>query len=405
MISRWLGIILAASLSLPWIFLRIAGYHGEPLIVAALSGLAIVGAAFLLSWGAEVAQLDISQSLAIASLALVAVLPEYAVDMFLAWKAGHDPSYTSYALANMTGANRLLIGVGWSAVVLVFWFKSRKKEVILEQKFSLELSLLGIATLYSFIIPLKRSLTVIDAAVFLVIFIFYIIKASQHPVHEPELEGPAETIALLPKTARRIVTVVLFLFSALAIFLAAEPFAEGLIATGRQFHIDEFLLVQWLAPLASEFPEFLCAILFAVKGSPQLGLGTLVSSKVNQWTLLVGMMPLVFSVSKGGLLGLIGTVGFHGMPLDARQQEELFLTAAQSAFAIAILADFKISVTEAIIMFALFATQLFFVDPVVRIGFAWGYIALALIIIIKNRQKWPYFCSMFRGGCGDIKQP
>lgn len=396
--SRWHGIFFAAALSLPWIILRLCGYHGEPLIVALLSGLAIVGAAFLLSWGAEVAQLEISRSLAFAFLALVAVLPEYAVDMYLAWKAGHDPVYTSYALANMTGANRLLIGVGWSVIVLLFWLKTGKKEVALGKEFSLELSLLGLATFYSFLIPLKRSLSVLDAVVFLGIFTYYMIRASKNPVHEAEIEGPAEVIAILPRTARRIVTAGLFVFSAFAIFLSSEPFAEGLISTGRQFHIDEFLLVQWLAPLASEFPEFLCAILFALKGSPQLGLGTLVSSKVNQWTLLVGMMPLVFTVAKGGFLGIIGSVGFQGMPLDLRQQEELFLTAAQSAFAIAILADLKISIIEAVALFSLFVSQLFFTDPAVRIGYGWVYLVLAVIIVLRNKEKWAFFGAIFRGG-------
>ena len=67
----------------------------------------------MLSWAAEVAQLDIPQALALALLALIAVLPEYAVDMYFAWMAGKNPSYTAFATANMTGANRLLIGVGW----------------------------------------------------------------------------------------------------------------------------------------------------------------------------------------------------------------------------------------------------------------------------------------------------
>jgi len=52
-------------------------------------GLGIFGAAFLLSWAAELAQLYISQNLALALLALIAVLPEYAVDMYFAWMAGN----------------------------------------------------------------------------------------------------------------------------------------------------------------------------------------------------------------------------------------------------------------------------------------------------------------------------
>ena len=49
---------------------------------------------------------------------------------------------------------------------------------------------------------------------------------------------------------------------------AAEPFAEGLVQTGETLGIDEFLLVQWLAPLASEAPEFLVAALLTLAARP-----------------------------------------------------------------------------------------------------------------------------------------
>jgi cation:H+ antiporter len=51
--------------------------------------MAVVGAAFMLSWAAELAALDISAALAISVLALVAVLPEYAVDFVFAWRGGN----------------------------------------------------------------------------------------------------------------------------------------------------------------------------------------------------------------------------------------------------------------------------------------------------------------------------
>mgnify|MGYP003335434889 CR=1 FL=1 len=54
----------------------------------------------------------------------------------------------------------------------------------------------------------------------------------------------------------------LFALAAVVILLCAEPFAESLVASGSELGIDQFLLVQWLAPLASEAPEFIVAILF-----------------------------------------------------------------------------------------------------------------------------------------------
>jgi len=113
----WVWLIGSLSLALQWILLRVSGAHLEPHWEAFASGLGIFGASFLLSWAAELAQIDVPRSLALAALALIAVLPEYAVDLYLAWMAAKEPAYTAYATANMTGANRLLIGMGWAAVV------------------------------------------------------------------------------------------------------------------------------------------------------------------------------------------------------------------------------------------------------------------------------------------------
>ena len=51
-------------------------------------GVAIVGAAFVLSRAAEAAQVDIGAGAAIALPALLAVLPEYAVDLVFTLRAG-----------------------------------------------------------------------------------------------------------------------------------------------------------------------------------------------------------------------------------------------------------------------------------------------------------------------------
>ena len=75
-----LPIAAAAAAALPGIALRLTGAHPPALVAAAVFGTAVVGAAFLLALGAEVLQLDLSAGLALALLALIAVLPEYAVD-------------------------------------------------------------------------------------------------------------------------------------------------------------------------------------------------------------------------------------------------------------------------------------------------------------------------------------
>ena len=365
------SLAIAIGATMPGVWLRFTVAHPPDVVAAFVYGLAIVGAAFLLSWAAEVAQLDISAGLAIAVLAFIAVLPEYAVDMVFASKGGNavqafgaackapgasGESACSLALANMTGANRLLIGLGWSMVVFIAWHRSRGRgeraprlrEVQLQRSHSVEVTYLALATAYSLLLPLKHSVTPLDALVLVGIFVAYTIRISRAPAEEPHLLGPAELLGRLPRGPRRVTVGGLFLVSATVIVLCAEHFADALVGTGREFGISEFLLVQWLAPLASEAPELLIAGLYAWRLNTNAGLGTLVSSKVNQWTLLVGTLPIVFAIASGGL---------HGLPIDGHQREELFLTAAQSFFAVAVLVTLSISTREALLLFSLFWAQ------------------------------------------------
>jgi cation:H+ antiporter len=377
-VKNWLWLAGASALPLQWLILHFCGVHLAPQWEALASGLSIFGAAFLLSWAAELAQMDIPQALALAFLALIAVLPEYAVDIYFAWQAGKDPSYTSYATANMTGANRLLIGLGWATVVIAFWLKTGTRTIALGRDQKVEVIALAIATLYSFVIPLKGTLSVVDTFFLLVLFAVYMIVASRAHVVEPELEGPPEMIARFATGIRRTITLLLFAYSGFTIYTAAEPFAEGLLASGRTLGIEEFILVQWLAPLASESPEFIVAILFALRGNPQASMRTLVSSKVNQWTLLIGMLPLAYSLSHGQIAP---------MHLDARQVEEILLTSAQSLFAVVVIASFTFSLGEALLLFVLFASQLFFVSPEIRYLYSVAYLVLALGLAFINRQN------------------
>ena len=85
---NWVLIAAAAAVAMPGIALDLGAYGlAAPAFRALVFGMAIVGAAFLLSWAAEVLQLDVSQGLALGLLALIAVLPEYIVDVTFAWKA------------------------------------------------------------------------------------------------------------------------------------------------------------------------------------------------------------------------------------------------------------------------------------------------------------------------------
>lgn len=374
-------------LSLQWVLIHGFDKHLSSPWNAIAPGIAIFGAAYILSWAAELAQFEIPQSLAIAFLALVAVLPEYAVDMYFAWTAGKDPSYIHFATANMTGSNRLLIGVGWAAVVFAYFFKTKKGEVCLEPESKNEILSLTLATLYCFIIPFKKTISWVDSIFLLSIFGFYISHAIQSKHKEPEIEGPIVALAQWPRPQRIVITLLFFFFSGYTIYISAEPFAEGILEMGRHWGIEEFILVQWLAPLASESPEFIVAILFALRANASASLGTLISSKVNQWTLLIGMLPLVYNLSAGHL---------HPMPMDTRQAEEIFLTAAQSLFGLVIIVNLRFSITEALLLFSLFVTQLFFTSTEARTIYAFLYIALSVgwFFVVKDNRR--SFLQLFK---------
>jgi cation:H+ antiporter len=398
-----LNVGLALGVTLPGAYLGLALLVGlphpelTPPLEALVFGLAVVGAAFVLSWAAELAALEISAGLAISVLALVAVLPEYAVDFVFAWRGGNtvqangtcvegDQNPCSLALANMTGANRLLIGIGWALVVLLAWFRFRsqgrpRSGVRLPRSSAVEVTYLALATLYSLTLPLKRTVTLVDMVVLVAIFVAYTLRIAKAPPEAPNLVGPSAWLATLPRRRRRATYLSFFGFAALVILLSAEHFADGLVQTGEELGISPFFLVQWVAPLASEAPELLVAGLYAWHLNTTNGLSTLVSSKVNQWTLLVGTLPLVFAVASGTATGL---------PVGPAQRQELLLTAAQSLFAVAVLINLEISAREAVALSGLFLVQFALAALVPGatelLALAVTYLALAAVLLLRGRH-------------------
>jgi cation:H+ antiporter len=156
------------------------------------------------------------------------------------------------------------------------------------------------------------------------------------------------------------------------------------VQTGAQLGVDQFLLVQWVAPLASESPELIVACLYAARLKASDSLGTLLSSKVNQWTLLVGTIPIVFALASFSL---------HGLPLDAQQRFELLLTAAQSLFAVSLLITLSLTVWGAVLLFVLFAVQFVGsltlppqIDRMVIIVLSILYVLLAAGQLVRKRH-------------------
>jgi cation:H+ antiporter len=374
--------LLTAIFIAPAVVVRIADLHVDPVVALLVFGAAVVAASFLLAWAAEAAQIDVSGGLAIAVLALVAVLPEYAVDLYYAYTSGRNADYTQYAAANMTGSNRLLMGLGWPVVVLVSIVVARKAGagkragLTLEPANRVELGFLLIAGVVAFLIPASGEIHLALGLTLLAWFGFYLYKVSHGDVEEPDLIGTAAALGELPDRGRRIAVVGLFLTSGAVILLCAKPFAENLVAAGTELGIDRFLLVQWLAPLASEAPEFIIAVIFASRGKGAAAIATLISSKVNQWTLLVGSLPVAHRLGGGG----------YSLVLDSRQVEEVLLTATQTLMGVALILGLRFRGTAAWALLVLFVVQFAIVSTQGRLVLSGIYVLVAVAGLIVNRR-------------------
>lgn len=357
---KLLPLLLAVVAGLPAIAARWTPFDPGLTTATILYALGIAAGAFVVSWGVDLLRIDLGGGLALAILALVTVAPEYSVEAVYAWKAGADPShYAPLALANMTGSNRLLIGLGWPVVVVFAWLRKRREPperrdrhptaVLLSKQRSAEIAFLGVASLYTITLPLRTHLTLGDALILGALYVLYIARIHGLGGEDPELVGPAEVIAAFAPWLRRVVVGAILAYAALLLIVCAEPFAEGVVGLGRQLGLDRFFAVRWLAPLASESPELILAVLLGWRLQAPTALAALISTKLNQWTLLIGSIPILFCLAHGGLAGL---------PIDRVQREALLITAAQSLLALSLLVDRELSLKDAAILLVLFLADL-----------------------------------------------
>jgi cation:H+ antiporter len=367
------ALAVAVLLTLPWVAVELTGgpeANGlTHLTTVAVSGVAVLGGSFLLAWGAETAEKDVPRAFAIAVLAVLAVAPEYAVDALYAWTAGANVGTTrgaeaaNLAVANMTGANRILIGLGWSGIAMFTVYRAvRSRDPAVEYREGLladrvhldpgiatEIVFLLAATAYAFFVPLNDGIGLADTLVLVGFYVAYIVIIVRGDVEEPEAQvGVPAHLQKWVKQYRVAIVLVLFAYSGAMIFTAVHPFAHGLEELGKSAGIPPFFMIQWVAPLASESPELIVVAYLVNKARSTAGFNALISSKLNQWTLLIGTLAVVYSIA----LGQLGT-----LPFDEKQTVEIWITAAQSLFAIAILTNFSISVREAVVLLVLFVSQ------------------------------------------------
>jgi cation:H+ antiporter len=343
----------------------------------------ILASAFLVAWGAEAAQFLISQGLALAILAWLQTLPEFAVEAVIAWNAGHDPitcfvaappdgCHSHLAVANYTGAVRLLVGLGWPMIYFVAaYFRRRSgktlQAIILDDEHSVEVLGTVPPVLYFVWIWHKGSIGLADSAVLATFYLVYLAVLWRFPPQNEESLAESPAVArwayTRPGIGRPIAIGGLFLAGGLLLYFTAHPFLNSMIAVAATFGISQFVFVQWVAPLLSEFPEKVSAFLWArkVKKAP-MALMNLLSSNVNQWTVLAAMIPIVFSISRGTPASL---------PFDGIQRLEILLTILQSTVAVLLLINMKFEWWNAAVLFVLWLVQ--FLVPGWRGPMCWVY--------------------------------
>jgi cation:H+ antiporter len=364
---------------------------------------AIVLAAMLIAWGAECGQFFISQGLALAVLAWIQTLPEFAVEAVIALDAAKDPSKLHLVTANYTGSLRLFVGVGWPLVYFVSFFFSKRKgrvgpewTIHLEDEHAIAILSLLPALFYFVWIYFKGTLGLGDAAVLIAVYVAYLYLLSRMP---PQDEEEIEDLGRVPKSIMRakapwniVGITAFFIGGALILYYSAHPFLNSMLAIAVSAGISQFVFVQWVAPFLSEFPEKLSAFHWARKVTKApMALINFVSSSINQWTILVAMVPVIYSAG-------LGRPAF--IPLDAHQRLEILLTIVQSYLGFLFLASMDFDFFEAAALFFLWLTQ--FIVPGVRgpitgVYGAWAlFETIQLIRNFKKRNAFGVFIKLWR---------
>jgi cation:H+ antiporter len=388
--------ITHSTLTFALLLFAVPLYHSRPW-TALWTVPAILVASLVITWGAESAQFFVAQGFALAILAWMQTLPEFAVEAVLAWR-----QQTALLMANLTGALRLLTGLAWPMIYATAALMHRRRtghrlrRIELSPHHSVEVIGLFFPLLYAVAIWYKATLHLYDAFVLIALYAAYLLLLSKLPPEEREgiedLETIPRSIVLAPPRRRMLAIAACFLTGGLLIYFTAEPFLGSLVAIAGAIGIPSFVVIQWLAPVISEFPELASTFYFArQEKNASTAIMNIASSNINQWTLLVAMLPVVFSLSRGGV---------SSFSLDDEQRLQLLLTIGQSFVAMVFLVNMSIDWWEALAMFLLFTAQFvlpaFFGDQVkawITAGFfIWTAVA---VVEIAFRRRVPNALARF----------
>jgi cation:H+ antiporter len=375
-----------AACTLPGLLLRMSGIHAPPPFALLAFGGAVMAAAFMLASAAEAAEIDVPPGIAVAGVALIAVLPEYVIEIYFAFTGQIE-----FVSASLTGSTRLLLGlaVGMPAVASVVLARRGKKHiefVDIDPRHRVDLAVIAAASLYAPLVVVRGHLAWQDAVVLIGLYVIYLRRVSSGEPEPPHLVGVAKSLGELPKESRRKWVVGIMAYSAGVVLMTAEPFAHSVLIAGTMVGVSPYLLVQWLVPLATEMPEIVIAFVLIQHDRAAQGVAVLLSSAVSQWTLALGTLPLAFAAGAGQ----------GPLPLLGREQIELLLTMSQGLFAVAVLVTLRLRRRDASLMLLLFALQVAIPTVLVRVVLTLVYLTLAVDIVASERWAVPTLARALR---------
>src|SRR3954467_11086587 len=196
----WQGrLVIMAACTLPGVLVRLSGAPVPPALGMFVFGGAVMAAAFMLASAAEAAELDAPPGIAVAGVALVAVLPEFVIEVYFAF-SGH----VEFVTASLTGSTRLLlsVAVGMPAIAsggLGRSGRARLQVVELAPQRRVDLAIRQAASLYAPLIVLRGHLGWPDAVVLLGLYALYLRRVGSGCPEAPPLVGVAGELGKLSR--------------------------------------------------------------------------------------------------------------------------------------------------------------------------------------------------------------